>query len=197
MPGDYLHANHRDTDIAAAATYPQKEPWTVISRFWDKDIPNINLYFELGPDLSQSLEGTQKLKECVNHVWASAQQRKDTAKERNNTATQASPLILIPFVPAHCEVVRPITDYAWFMDKHLIGQHPLGLYKVWITSTDFILPPAYEFTNLQGFKNNQNLRLKNTSIPLGNWDFETTTTVTPLKINVTRTLKRFPDHAST
>jgi hypothetical protein len=189
--------------LAAAATYPVKESWDVLSRFFDAKVDGIKLFFRVNPSFDRS-----QFEQIVDEVIAEARAR-GTPSLTNKNPKQ-------PFIP-ECEFLElpypdPYTDDTtdWKNGKMMIGRHPEDLYDVWVDGVTLMdkLGPAgmyhrhYEI--LTAFKNNpivggivylRDSDGKTVSIPKGSWTGGTETVVTSIKINSARNMARRPDQA--
>jgi hypothetical protein len=148
--------------------------------------------------IERSVEGCQKLKESVIKVWESAKERKKKVEDQNALTTNPELKVPLPFAPARCEVVGPNLDSTWRQGKQMVGHHPLDLYEVWTTTIDLAKRSTYGFKGVQVVPTPTGpvAVLANQRIPVGTWTGDTITTLTPLKINVTRTLKRTADQGT-
>ncbi|MCJ1352089.1 MAG: hypothetical protein MMC33_002073 [Icmadophila ericetorum] len=152
--------------LASAATYPQKELYSVLARFFDREVEEIDLYFRVDDkvDITAFVDMTKQAK----------------------------------------------AD--WKSGKVLVGGHPLKLYETWVLETQLagplrkagMLKPPYEYIkNLEKLKEGQSFELKYTKnnfqkvfkIPVGDFEHETSTTVTRLKVNLARNMTRDPTQA--
>jgi len=191
-------------DLAAAATYPVKESWDVLSRFFDAKVDGIKLFFRVNPLFDRNL-----FRQIVDGVIAEARAR-GTPSLTNWNPKQ-------PFIPEECEFLDlpypdPYTGDTtdWKNGKMMIGRHPEDLYDVWVDGVTLMstLGPAgmyhrhYEIST--AFKNNpivgNNVSLRDSdnrtvSIPKGSWTDGTETVVTSIKINSARNMARRPDQA--
>lgn len=194
-------------DFAAAATYSQKEPWSILARFFDKEVKDIELHFRVGPLFEEKARSTciAEFEKLVDRVKLDTEKR---ASEKTNIATN----LKLPFVPKKCTIHTYQKDdkdrKTWEGDKQRIGHHPLGLYEVWTNKQHLtelskagLSKPSYAISSELYTKYVAKVAASMVTddvviIPFGDWGAETRTTVTKLKVNAARNMKRHPDQVS-
>ncbi|KAL9607679.1 MAG: hypothetical protein Q9167_007429 [Letrouitia subvulpina] len=172
----------KHSGFASAATYPQKEPYSVLTRLFDEEVKDFTLHFRVDSVFNHG-DDIKKFKAMVAKVTSDAKARKQQ-RELNDPGKLG-----IPLIPSLGEVVTLPEpgqfDEQWPLNKLCVGRHPQGFYEVWV-ATDQLLQ-TFSDTNIV------HKPPTSASIRLGDWNVPTETTVTRLKINSARNLTRMPN----
>ncbi|KAF2017136.1 hypothetical protein BU24DRAFT_478162 [Aaosphaeria arxii CBS 175.79] len=182
----------RYIEMGSAASFPPKEPYSVISRFFDVKVEGIDLYFVLGEKLE---------KEVLESNLKKLQEK--TTKRR--------------FVPRNCYVKsqKEMEEEKKTKSFEVIGTHPMLHYYTWVTRDHYAILKAAKaieeryvysdtsFNRVEKIGNSYFLSFL-TGGPGGNEEIElpladigdtTRTEITKLKLNAARGKPRNPTQA--
>ena len=110
--------------FASAATYPQKEPYIILARFFDTEVEDIRLYFRVDERFFLD-RGKGVFEKLIEEVIEKVSERGKQSKLKE------SKLLFVPKSWAVVGMAASNND-SWENDRALIGRNPGDLYETWV-----------------------------------------------------------------